>query len=120
MPDILEKDSFGGDLIDAKPQSPIDDACGLGLRFVLSKAEFDTAAKKQKSAAHCAHKWRKFVDNELIVKMGFMDKKRGLFSRTRMFLLTGYFHMLFQLNIKLFDRKLKLSEKRVKISNLEQ
>jgi len=76
-------------LADGNRQSTIDDACGLGLRFVLSSSELDCALNEQKNKTHCASRWRKFVDNELIIKMGFMDKKRGLFSRTRMFLLTG-------------------------------
>ena len=104
-------------LADGNRQSTIDDACGLGLRFVLSRngcdfydfkniiifkiwnlrisSELDCALKEQKNKTHCASRWRKFVDNELIIKMGFMDKKRGLFSRTRMFLLTGMFELKF-------------------------
>ncbi|OQV21144.1 3-phosphoinositide-dependent protein kinase 1 [Hypsibius exemplaris] len=32
--------------------------------------------------------WHPFVDNHLILKQGFIDKRKGLFARRRMFLLT--------------------------------
>jgi 3-phosphoinositide dependent protein kinase-1 len=33
-------------------------------------------------------KWHQFVENELILKMGFVNKRKGLFARKRMLLLT--------------------------------
>ena len=62
----------------------------LGIPFVLSKEEYEKVIKDQRvNKQNVAHKWKDFVDNELIVKMGYMEKKRGLFPRRRMFLLTG-------------------------------
>ncbi|GAV05973.1 hypothetical protein RvY_16019 [Ramazzottius varieornatus] len=34
------------------------------------------------------NQWHPFVDNHLILKQGFIDKRKGLFARRRMFLLT--------------------------------
>ena len=63
---------------------------GQGISFVLSKEEHDSLLRDQKlNRQNPANKWSEFTDNELIVKMSYMDKKRGLFSYKRMFLLTG-------------------------------
>jgi len=67
-----------------------DDSSGQGIPFVLAKEQYDQAIKDQRvNKNNVAHKWRDFVDDELIIKMGYMEKKRGLFPRRRMFLLTG-------------------------------
>jgi hypothetical protein len=34
------------------------------------------------------HKFHRFVDDQLILKAGLIDKKKGLFARRRMFLMT--------------------------------
>ena len=34
------------------------------------------------------HKYHQFVEDNLILKYGLIDKKKGLFARRRMFLLT--------------------------------
>ena len=34
------------------------------------------------------NKWHRFVEGNLILKQGLIDKKKGLFARRRMFLLT--------------------------------
>lgn len=71
-------------------RSAIDDASGQGIPFVLSKDEYDSLLKDQSAnRKNVAHKWKDFVENELIIKMGYMEKKRGFFPRKRMFLLTG-------------------------------
>ena len=71
-------------------RSAIDDASGQGLPFVLPKDEYDSLLKDQSvNRKNVAHKWKDFVENELIIKMGYMEKKRGFFPRKRMFLLTG-------------------------------
>lgn len=35
-----------------------------------------------------ADKWHQFVDGEVILKQGFVNKRKGLFARKRMLLLT--------------------------------
>ena len=71
-------------------RSAIDDASGQGIPFVLPKDEYDSLLKDQSvNRKNVAHKWKDFVENELIIKMGYMEKKRGFFPRKRMFLLTG-------------------------------
>ena len=68
----------------------VDDPKGQGIEFILTDKDYDALLRDQKTnKSNPAHKWSEFTDNELIVKMGYMDKKRGLFSRKRMFLLTG-------------------------------
>ncbi|XP_042231316.1 3-phosphoinositide-dependent protein kinase 1-like [Homarus americanus] len=41
------------------------------------------------------NKWHKFVENNLILKQGLMDKRKGLFPRRRMFLLTTGPHLYY-------------------------
>ncbi|VDM42889.1 unnamed protein product [Toxocara canis] len=42
-----------------------------------------------------AHKYHRFVDDHLILKSGLLDKKKGLFARRRMFLLTEGPHIYY-------------------------
>lgn len=68
----------------------VDDPKGQGIEFILPAKDYEVLVRDQKmNKSNPANKWSEFTDNELIVKMGYMDKKRGLFSRKRMFLLTG-------------------------------
>ena len=70
----------------------VDDPKGQGIEFILPAKDYELLVRDQKmNKSNPANKWSEFTDNELIVKMGYMDKKRGLFSRKRMFLLTGDF-----------------------------
>ncbi|XP_050699949.1 3-phosphoinositide-dependent protein kinase 1-like isoform X2 [Eriocheir sinensis] len=41
------------------------------------------------------NKWNKFVEGNLILKQGLMDKRKGLFPRRRMFLLTSGPHLYY-------------------------
>lgn len=71
--------------------SEVDDPTGLGIPTILSKAEFEKRLVSQRiDRKNKSNRWATFVDDdELIIKLGYMYKKRGLFSRKRMFLLTG-------------------------------
>lgn len=76
--------------VDESPTSKVDDAQGLGIPLILKPTQYETLLNDQlDNEQNVARQWNRFVDNELILKLGFMDKKRGLFPRKRMFLLTG-------------------------------
>ncbi|MFH4981174.1 hypothetical protein AB6A40_007883 [Gnathostoma spinigerum] len=64
------------------------------------------------------HKYHRFVDDHLILKSGLLDKKKGLFARRRMFLLTEGPHIYYvdAINMELkgeipFSRKLRAEAK---------
>lgn len=50
----------------------------------LEPAELQRRIEQQQQQ----NRWHRFVDNQLIVKQGFLEKRKGLFARRRMFLLT--------------------------------
>ena len=72
--------------------SEVDDPTGLGIPTILSKTDFEKRLVSQRiDRKNKSNRWATFVDDdELIIKLGYMYKKRGLFSRKRMFLLTGF------------------------------
>lgn len=43
----------------------------------------------------CSNEWHRFVENNLILKQGFVEKKKGLFPRRRMLLLTTGPHLYY-------------------------
>ncbi|GMT36020.1 hypothetical protein PFISCL1PPCAC_27317, partial [Pristionchus fissidentatus] len=51
------------------------------------------AARMEKQVAES--EWHKFVEDNLILRTGFVDKKKGLFARRRMFLLTEGPHIYY-------------------------
>lgn len=57
----------------------------------ISSEEMRERLKKQEETSI----WHKFVDNNLILKEGFVDKRKGLFSRRRMLLLTTGPHLYY-------------------------
>nr|AXS78241.1 3-phosphoinositide-dependent protein kinase 1 [Anisakis simplex] len=64
------------------------------------------------------HKYHRFVDDHLILKSGLLDKKKGLFARRRMFLLTEGPHIYYvdPVNMELkgkipFSRRLRTEAK---------
>ncbi|VDN17981.1 unnamed protein product [Gongylonema pulchrum] len=71
----------------------LDDAAvtrlmGLSLRdFVPTDQPTETREQKLITQRR-EHKYHRFVEENLIIKSGFLEKKKGLFSRRRMFLLT--------------------------------
>lgn len=50
------------------------------LKFLTQKEQLENQRQ--------TNKYHKFVDDKLIIKSGLIDKKKGLFARRRMFLLT--------------------------------
>lgn len=46
------------------------------------------AERQQRLDAQKSGKWHQFVDGEVILKQGFVNKRKGLFARKRMLLLT--------------------------------
>ena len=60
------------------PKSPVDDAA------TAEQLEAKAALRKQAAESQ----WHQFVDNHLILKQGFVHKRKGLFSKHRMLLLT--------------------------------
>lgn len=57
---------------------------------MLSIDSFDLsdAQKMQRLEAQKTDKWHVFADGEVILKKGFVNKRKGLFARKRMLLLT--------------------------------
>ncbi|XP_014663195.1 PREDICTED: 3-phosphoinositide-dependent protein kinase 1-like isoform X3 [Priapulus caudatus] len=56
-------------------------------------SEEERESRKQNQA--CNNPWHKFVEGNLILKMGYIDKRKGLFARRRMFLLTEGPHLYY-------------------------
>lgn len=58
--------------------------------FVLIKgiANIPALEKQKRLEIQRCDKWNQFVDGELILKQGFINKRKGLFARKRMLLLT--------------------------------
>ncbi|XP_077290138.1 phosphoinositide-dependent kinase 1 isoform X3 [Arctopsyche grandis] len=67
------------DLADTAPVSPIP----AGI-LNMSTEEFKREIEKQREN----NKWHRFVEGNLILKYGLVDKRKGLFARRRMLLLT--------------------------------
>uniref|UniRef100_A0A0N5BC10 3-phosphoinositide-dependent protein kinase 1 n=1 Tax=Strongyloides papillosus TaxID=174720 RepID=A0A0N5BC10_STREA len=59
--------------------------------FARCEEEYDAMMKKQR----LEHKYHRFVEDNLILKSGIIDKKKGLFARRRMFLLTEGPHLYY-------------------------
>ena len=57
----------------------------------ISANEFEERLRKQKET----NKFHPFVENNLIIKQGLIDKKKGFFPRRRMFLLTTGPHLYY-------------------------
>lgn len=57
----------------------------------ISPKELEERLKKQKET----NKYHQFVENNLILKQGLIDKKKGFFPRRRMFLLTTGPHLYY-------------------------
>ena len=57
----------------------------------ISQKEFEKRIEKQKAT----NKYHQFVENNLILKQGLIDKKKGFFPRRRMFLLTTGPHLYY-------------------------
>nr|QWX95806.1 3-phosphoinositide-dependent kinase [Strongyloides stercoralis] len=59
--------------------------------FARCEEEYDMMIQKQR----LEHKYHRFVEDNLILKSGIIDKKKGLFARRRMFLLTEGPHLYY-------------------------
>ncbi|XP_022703285.1 3-phosphoinositide-dependent protein kinase 1-like isoform X2 [Varroa jacobsoni] len=58
--------------------------------------DFTQEEREQRLAdQRCRSKWHKFVEGNLILKEGFVDKRKGLFPRRRMLLLTTGPHLYY-------------------------
>jgi 3-phosphoinositide dependent protein kinase-1 len=57
----------------------------------ISPIEFEQRLREQRDH----NDWHCFVDNNLILKQGLIDKRKGLFARRRMFLLTTGPHLYY-------------------------
>lgn len=68
------------------------DKKGLSKRFVFSILGILSISPEERrrrlEAQARENKWHQFVDGELILKQGLVDKRKGLFARRRMLLLT--------------------------------
>ncbi|XP_071449994.1 3-phosphoinositide-dependent protein kinase 1 [Hetaerina americana] len=71
---------------------------GIGelLWGLPSETVEDVEARRQKKMeAQLFEKWNTFVEGKLILKQGLLDKKKGLFARRRMFMLTLGPHLFY-------------------------
>uniref|UniRef100_A0A0N4Z9J6 3-phosphoinositide-dependent protein kinase 1 n=1 Tax=Parastrongyloides trichosuri TaxID=131310 RepID=A0A0N4Z9J6_PARTI len=59
--------------------------------FTRCEEEYDALLEKQRKS----NKFHRFVEDNLILKHGLIDKKKGLFARRRMFLLTEGPHLYY-------------------------
>lgn len=60
-----------------------------------SIAQLDSAEIKKRLDAQKSDKWNELVEGNLILKKGLIDKRKGLFPRRRMFLLTKGPHLYY-------------------------
>jgi 3-phosphoinositide dependent protein kinase-1 len=58
------------------------------MLFYLDIANVSEREKRQRLEQQASDKWDQFADGELILKKGFVNKRKGLFARRRMLLLT--------------------------------
>ncbi|EFO25200.1 AGC/PDK1 protein kinase [Loa loa] len=99
----------------------LKDFCSSSQNKGSSEAEEPESAglrEKKLSIQRKEHKYHRFVEGNLIVKSGLLDKKKGLFARRRMFLLTEGPHIFYvdpismELKGKIpFCRKLRVEAK---------
>uniref|UniRef100_A0ABD2X7L1 3-phosphoinositide-dependent protein kinase 1 n=1 Tax=Trichogramma kaykai TaxID=54128 RepID=A0ABD2X7L1_9HYME len=88
------------------------------LNLLMNDHEFICKLAEQKSS----NQWHQFVQNNLILKEGFVNKRKGLFARRRMLLLTTGPHLYyvdpFSMTLKgeiPWSNKLKVEPKNFKI-----
>lgn len=68
-----------------------DNENSVKVMLTFSQKEFDEHLAKQRET----NKFHQFVENNLILKQGLIDKKKGFFPRRRMFLLTTGPHLYY-------------------------
>ncbi|CAK5087281.1 unnamed protein product [Meloidogyne enterolobii] len=73
----------------------LNDTTNLLLFSNLTEEERERRRKCQLERQKQEHKYHQFVQNNLILKCGLIDKKKGLFARRRMFLLTEGPHLFY-------------------------
>ncbi|XP_046399716.1 3-phosphoinositide-dependent protein kinase 1 isoform X2 [Ischnura elegans] len=57
--------------------------------------DVEARRRRKMEAQLCEAKWHPFVEGKLIVKQGLLDKRKGLFARRRMFMLTLGPHLFY-------------------------
>ncbi len=62
-------------------------------KYVIQYTKEERAARLEKQRRE--NKWHRFVEGNLVLKMGLIDKRRGLFARRRQFLLTEGPHLYY-------------------------
>ncbi|XP_033630111.1 3-phosphoinositide-dependent protein kinase 1-like isoform X1 [Asterias rubens] len=62
-------------------------------KYVIQFTKEERAARLEKQRRE--NKWHRFVEGNLVLKMGLIDKRRGLFARRRQFLLTEGPHLYY-------------------------
>src|SRR5699024_8811906 len=68
-----------------------DNESGMRGMLAISQKDFEEQLEKQRET----NKFHQFVENNLILKLGLIDKKKGFFPRRRMFLLTTGPHLYY-------------------------
>ncbi|OQR79292.1 3-phosphoinositide-dependent protein kinase 1-like [Tropilaelaps mercedesae] len=76
-----------------QPPKPLLNAIRPHRRNIMDMTEDE---REQRLAdQRCRSRWHKFVEGNLILKEGFVDKRKGLFPRRRMLLLTTGPHLYY-------------------------
>jgi len=78
-----------------QPPTDLNETTNLLLFSSLTEEERERRRKCQLERQKQEHKYHQFVQNNLILKCGLIDKKKGLFARSRMFLLTEGPHLFY-------------------------
>ncbi|KAL3983286.1 Protein kinase domain family protein [Acanthocheilonema viteae] len=98
----------------------LKDFCSSSHNSILETEEPESIGLREKklNIQRREHKYHRFVGGNLIIKSGLLDKKKGLFARRRMFLLTEGPHIFYvdpismELKGKIpFCRKLRVEAK---------
>ncbi|KAL7631977.1 UNVERIFIED_CONTAM: hypothetical protein RMT77_017704 [Armadillidium vulgare] len=83
IPEVLQRIEFED--VKGSPSKKNDDQCeNIHNNLKLTMEEHATKLTEQEKS----NEYHQYVDGNLILKQGFLDKRKGLFARKRMFLLT--------------------------------
>uniref|UniRef100_A0AC35U8N6 3-phosphoinositide-dependent protein kinase 1 n=1 Tax=Rhabditophanes sp. KR3021 TaxID=114890 RepID=A0AC35U8N6_9BILA len=88
VPDELKGLTIPNEIVVREVDSPLK---AMKLMFAKSEAHYDLLLEKQRTT----NQYHRFTDNHLILKEGIIEKKKGLFARKRMFLLTDGPHLYY-------------------------
>ena len=93
IPGIFDNEALSRILADESYDlqiSSVDDESCHGIPSLLENSKYESLVKDQRlNKSNIANRWNSFVNGELILKLGYVLKLKGLFLEKRMMLLTG-------------------------------